>query len=205
MAANGVTGVVLAGGRGRRLGGVDKGLLAVAGRPLIERVLERLKPQVDGVLINANRNAGRYADYGHAVIGDSGAGYEGPLAGMAAALAAAKTEHVLCVPCDAALLPTDLAQRMRATLLDGAGSVCAVHDGVWLHPVCALIPRALLPDLRHWLADGHREVAGWLQRHGLATVRYPDWPSAYWSVNTPEDLAHLEQRLGSDRALQGAA
>lgn len=191
----GITGAILAGGLGRRLGGVDKGLMPVAGRPLIERVLGCLLPQVDQILINANRHRAEYARYGHPVIPDPTTGYLGPLAGMASVLESARTEYVLCVPCDAAWLPPDLASRMLAALAEGRGQVCAVHDGAWLHPVCSLIPRALLPDLRQWLAGGRREVAGWLQNQGLATVSYPEWPSVYWSINTPDDLVSVERRL----------
>jgi molybdenum cofactor guanylyltransferase len=192
-----VTGAILAGGLGRRLGGVDKGLMPVAGRPLVERVLACLLPQVDQVLINANRHRAEYARYGYPVVADGSGDYQGPLAGMASALAAAHTDYVLCVPCDAAWLPPDLAPRMLAALAEGRGKVCAVHDGVWLHPVCALIPRTALPELRRWLAEGRREVAGWLQNQGLVTVDYRDWPSVFWSINTPDDLAAVERRLQS--------
>lgn len=193
----GITGVVLAGGLGRRLGGIDKGLLPVAGRPLIERSLACLIPQVDQVMINANRNAAEYARYGYPVLSDSMGGNPGPLAGMLSAMQAAKTEYVLCVPCDAAWLPPDLANRMLSTLATSGNKVCAVHDGAWLHPVCALIPCSLVADLRQWLANDRREVAGWLQKHGLATVRFADWPSVYWSINTRDDLDSVERRLRS--------
>ncbi|HXG29318.1 MAG TPA: molybdenum cofactor guanylyltransferase MobA [Nevskiales bacterium] len=192
-----VTGAILAGGLGRRLGGVDKGLMPVAGQPLIERALACLLPQVDQVLINANRHHAEYARYGYPVVADGSGDYQGPLAGMASVLAAAHTDYVLCVPCDAAWLPPDLVSRMLAALAEGRGKVCAVHDGVWLHPVCALIPRSALPDLRRWLAEGRREVAGWLQNQGLVTVDYRDWPSVFWSINTPDDLAAVERRLQS--------
>lgn len=192
-----ITGAILAGGRGNRLGGIDKGLRTVAGHPLIERVLGSLLPQVDCVLINVNRHTGDYARYGYPIVSDQLAGYQGPLAGIASVLAVAETDYVLCVPCDAAWLPPDLAARMLAAIARDDGTVCAVHDGVWLHPVCSLIPRALLPDLRRWLAEGRREVAGWLQKQGLVTVSYPDWPSVYWSINTPDDLAAVEKKLAA--------
>ena len=191
----GITGAILAGGLGRRMGGVDKGQLAVAGVPLIERVLGCLLPQVEHILINANRHTAEYDRYGYPVITDQTSGFQGPLAGMASVLAAAETEFVLCVPCDAAWLPPDLATRMATALANSQGRVCTVHDGVWLHPVCSLIPRALLPDLRQWMTEGRREVAGWLQKQGLVTVSYPEWPSVYWSINTPADLASVERRL----------
>jgi molybdopterin-guanine dinucleotide biosynthesis protein A len=190
---------------------VDKGLMPVAGRPLIERVLGCLLPQVDCILINANRHCTEYARYGYPVVVDRDSGYQGPLAGMASALAAADTAYVLCVPCDAAWLPPDLVSRMLATLVGSEARVCAVHDGTWLHPVCSLIPRALLPDLRDWLAQGRREVAGWLEKQGLATVNYLDWPSLYWSINTPDDLTAVERRLQASTltppalVLEGAA
>jgi molybdopterin-guanine dinucleotide biosynthesis protein A len=203
----GITGAILAGGMGRRLGGVDKGLMTVAGRPQVERILDCLAPQVDQILINANRHREEYARYGHPVIADLTGDFQGPLAGMASVLAAAGTERVLCVPCDATWLPPDLASRMCAALAESRARVCAVHDGTWLHPVCSLVPRALLPDLRHWLAEGRREVAGWLHKQGLVTVHYPEWPSVYWSINTPDDLASVERRLQTPQAqvLKGAA
>jgi molybdopterin-guanine dinucleotide biosynthesis protein A len=208
---SGITGAILAGGLGRRMGGADKGLMPVAGLPQIERVLGCLVPQVDRILINANRHVDEYARYGYPVIPDTVAGYQGPLAGIASVLTAAETEYVLCVPCDATWLPPDLAIRMKAALIEGQATVCAVHDGAWLHPVCSLIPRSLLPDLRHWLADGRREVAGWLQKQGLATVSYPEWPSVYWSINTLDDLASVERKLQASKSqppaliLKGAA
>jgi molybdopterin-guanine dinucleotide biosynthesis protein A len=195
MQKQSLTGAVLAGGLGRRLGGIDKGLLPVSGHPLIERVLGCLVPQVDQVIINANRHQAEYARYGYPVIVDETNGYNGPLAGIASALAAAETEYVLCVPCDAAWLPPDLASRMRTALMSSAGSVCAVHDGTWLHPVCCMVPRSLLQDLRSYLGQGRREVLGWLQRHGLVTVNYSDWPSVYWSINTQDEVAAIEKRL----------
>jgi molybdopterin-guanine dinucleotide biosynthesis protein A len=206
-----LTGAVLAGGLGRRLGGIDKGLMTVGGLPMVERVLGSLVPQVDRVLINANRHAPQYARYGFPVVADRESGFQGPLAGIAGALASAETEYVLCVPCDAAWLPPDLASRMREALQKSDGTIAAVHDGTWLHPVCCMIPRALLPDLRQWLSEGRREVSGWLQRHSLVTVDFSDWPSAFWSINTPEDLATVEKRLQNSTTqpprliLEGAA
>lgn len=191
----GITGAILAGGLGRRLDGQDKGLMPVAGRPLIERVLACLVPQVDAVLINANRHHVEYARYGYPVIADEMGGHPGPLAGMASLMARAETGHVLFVPCDAAWLPPDLAERMLATLSASGATVCAIHDGTWLHPVCSLVPRERLSDLRQWLGNGRREVAGWLQKQGLVTVTYPEWPSVFWSLNSPDDRVSVERRL----------
>lgn len=196
-----ITGAILAGGRGSRVGGLDKGLMTVAGRPLIEHLLDSLRPQVDHILINANRHADIYSSYGYPVIPDQLDHYQGPLAGIASILAAARTDYVLCLPCDAVALPADLAVRMLAAIANGNKTVCAVHDGHWLHPVCSLIPRRLLPDLQGWLGEGRRDVAGWLQTQGLATVSYPEWPSCFWSINTPDDLAAVEKQL----QIKGAA
>ena len=142
-----ITGVVLAGGRGRRMGGVDKGLMPLAGRPAVAHVLDRLAPQVDRLLINANRNRAAYAAYGHPVIADRTGDFAGPLAGMAAALAVAETELVLTVPCDTPWLPADLAARLHAARARDAAAIATVADGATTHPVFALLPRGLGPSL----------------------------------------------------------
>ena len=116
IAREDVTGIVLAGGMGRRMGGVDKGLVPLAGRPLVAHVLERLAPQAGAIIVNANQNRDRYAAYGHPVVADEVGGFAGPLAGLHAGMTAATTPYVVTVPCDSPFLPGDLVARLAAGL-----------------------------------------------------------------------------------------
>lgn len=194
-----LTGGVLAGGLGSRLGGVDKGWLEVGGRALIERVLERLQPQVDGgIVINANRRAADYARCGWPVVADAMADFPGPLAGIDALLAAARTEWVLCVPVDAARLPADLAQRLCAAVRQNGSRAAFVSTAEGPIPVCCLLSHTVHDDLRAQLAAGERRVQQWLAGIGAVAVPYNDWPREYWSVNTPEELQALAARLAGE-------
>lgn len=189
---NGITGVILAGGRAERMGGRDKGLLTLASEPLVAHVIRRLRPQVAEVLISANRNLDEYRRFGCRVIVDADQGFRGPLAGILAAMGVAATPYVLTVPCDSPLPPPDYAGRMRAALeREGALLGVACCEGCW-QPVFALAPVHLRDDLAFCLARGENGVGRWLRRHRLALVEFPDWPALFRNVNTPEDLARLE-------------
>jgi molybdopterin-guanine dinucleotide biosynthesis protein A len=189
----GVTGLILAGGRAERMGGRDKGLLPLAGEPLIAHAIRRLRPQVAELLISANRHQDIYRTFGCRVVSDDpGLRFRGPLAGILAAMAVAETPYLLTAPCDAPLLPLDYAQRMRAALERNPAAVSvAVSAGHW-QPVFALLPVVLRDDLAAWLATGQGGVGRWLQRHQPAQVVFPDRPSLFRNINTPEDLAQLE-------------
>lgn len=188
-----VSAVILAGGRATRMGGEDKGWVALAGRPLIDHVLERLRPQVDEVLINANRSQTRYQALAP-VISDDNNDYLGPLAGMQAGLAAAHHDWVLFVPCDGPALPHDLMSRFRAALTPDTELVVA-HDGDWLQPVVALLHKSLLPSLTHALAEGERKIDIWFARHRMAVVSFAEQPDAFINLNSPAELAAYEARL----------
>ncbi|ATU97028.1 molybdenum cofactor guanylyltransferase MobA [Aeromonas salmonicida] len=188
-----VSAVILAGGRATRMGGEDKGWVALAGRPLIDHVLERLRPQVDEVLINANRSQTRYQALAP-VISDDNPDYLGPLAGMQAGLAAACHDWVLFVPCDGPALPHDLMSRFRTALTPDTELVVA-HDGDWLQPVVALLHKSLLPSLTHALAEGERKIDIWFARHKMAVVSFADQPDAFINLNSPAELAAYEARL----------
>lgn len=190
-----VTAVILAGGRATRMGGDDKGWVPLAGQPLIEHVLTRLRPQVDEVLINANRNEARYRALAP-VVSDGLADFQGPLAGMLAGLAAARHDWVLFVPCDGPALPTDLMQRFRAALAEQPDAELVVaHDGSHLQPVVALLHRALQGSLREALAQGERKIAAWFGRHQMVVVPFADQPDAFVNLNSPSELAEYEARL----------
>ncbi|MFM4930756.1 molybdenum cofactor guanylyltransferase MobA [Aeromonas dhakensis] len=197
-----VSAVVLAGGRATRMGGADKGWVELAGRPLIDHVLDRLRPQVDEILINANRSQARYQALAP-VIGDDSPDYLGPLAGMQAGLAAARHDWVLFVPCDGPALPRDLMARFRAALTPQTELVVA-HDGDWLQPVVALLHKSLLPSLCAALAEGERKIDIWFARHNMAVVSFADQPDAFINLNSPGELAAYEARLPDAATGQGA-
>jgi len=190
-----IIGVVLAGGRAHRLGGVDKGLVELHGRPLIEWVIEHLAPQVDTLLINANRNHERYARYGYTVIPDDFGDFAGPLAGFAAAMARAKQGALVTVPCDAPNPPRDLAERLASSLTEKKADLAVAHDGESLQPVHALLPVALLSDLMAFLEAGNRKTRHWYARHSSAIVDFSDCPQAFHNLNRPEDLARIVENL----------
>ncbi|HHQ4599305.1 TPA: molybdenum cofactor guanylyltransferase MobA [Aeromonas veronii] len=196
-----VSAVILAGGRATRMGGEDKGWVELAGRPLIVHVLERLHPQVDEILINANRSHDRYQALAP-VISDDNRDYLGPLAGMQAGLAAARHDWVLFVPCDGPALPPDLMSRFRAALTPDTELVVA-HDGDWLQPVVALLHTSLLPSLSAALAGGERKIDIWFARHNMVVVSFADQPDAFINLNSPDELAAYEARL-QDATGQGA-
>ncbi|KPV40317.1 hypothetical protein AN478_09520 [Thiohalorhabdus denitrificans] len=190
-----VTGVILAGGGGRRMGGRDKGLEPLAGRPIVEYAIERLRPQVDRLIINANRNRETYAAYGFPVVADEMAGYPGPLAGMAAALRTAETDLILTVPCDCPRLPLDLATRLLVARRALHGELATVETGEGLQPVFALLHRALLDSLLGYLEDGGRGVARWFNRHLTALADFSGQTEAFLNINTPDERAAAEAFL----------
>jgi molybdopterin-guanine dinucleotide biosynthesis protein A len=187
-----VTGVVLAGGQGRRMGGVDKGLQLLSGKPMIEHVIARLAPQVDEIVINANQNLEAYAQFGHAVVPDVTGGFAGPLAGLQAGLQAAKHPLVVTAPCDSPFLPQDLVLRLRAAL---AGNDLAVaKTGKQAHPVFALVRRGLLGHLTAYLAGGGRKIDAWYASLKVAEVAFDDEAEAFSNINTREELREHEAR-----------
>ncbi len=139
----GITGVILAGGKARRMGGDDKGLVDFAGRPLVAWVIDSLRPQVGALVINANRNHDRYARYGYPVIADAMTDFQGPLAGFSAALAEVRTPWIVTVPCDGPYPAPDLVQRLCDALAEQGAELAVASDGQRMQPVYALIPRAL--------------------------------------------------------------
>lgn len=196
MTAATVTGVVLAGGRATRMGGDDKGLIELAGRPMIEHVLRALAPQVSALIINANRNRERYAAFGYPVVADDMEGFQGPLAGMCAALAAADTELVLFVPCDSPLLPQDLVPRLVRARAEQDCDIAVAFGAGRLQPVFALVPTALASSLREYLARGGRKIDRWYAEHRCAHADFSDVPDTFINVNTPDERDQLAARLG---------
>ena len=177
------------------MGGQDKGLLPLAGKPLIAHVLERLAPQVDQLAINANRNQTQYADFGVPVFSDRLDDFQGPLAGMAAALEQADTEWVVLLPCDSPFIPPDLVARLRRAMDTQDSDIAVAHDGRRMQPVWVLLRRNLLASLQQTLAGDERKVDRWYAKHRTALVDLSDYPEAFTNANTPEELQALEQEL----------
>jgi molybdopterin-guanine dinucleotide biosynthesis protein A len=189
-----ITGLILAGGQGSRMGGVDKGLQLLGGKPMVAHVIARLQPQVDEVLINANRNAESYARFGHRVIADEIPGFAGPLAGFERGLANAKGELMVTVPCDSPFLPEDLVARLRAALESADAQLAVVRTGAQPHPVFCLMRTDVAPSLVAFLASGQRKIDLWYASLAVAEVDFGDEEQAFRNINTPEELAQFETR-----------
>jgi molybdopterin-guanine dinucleotide biosynthesis protein A len=189
----GITAVVLAGGRGRRMEGRDKGLVPLWGKPLAVQVIARVLPQVDKVLISANRNLEDYRAMGMPVIADAGNGeFRGPLAGIAAAMGASESAQLLVVPCDAPCLPRDLCMRLRAAVTRPTREIAVAHDGVRMQNAVALIPVTLRDDIETQLAAGEYRLESFLRRHAPVVVDFSDEAAAFVNVNSTEDLERLQ-------------
>jgi len=183
-----VTGVILAGGRGRRMHGRDKGLITYNGNPLIEYVIAVLLPQVDELLINANRNIEAYKQYGYPVIPDELPGYPGPLAGMLACLEKAAHDHVVFVPCDTPDLPDNLVEQLLHTMQETGFRACYVHDGQRAQPVTALLHNSVQISLAQYLACGDNKVMDWMQQIDATPVDFSNSMEAFVNINSPADL-----------------
>jgi len=184
-----VTGIVLAGGQGRRMGGVDKGLVELAGKPMIAHVLARLAPQVGAVLINANQNLERYRAFGHPVIPDEVGGFAGPLAGLHAGMTQASGALVVTVPCDSPFLPLDLVSRLRARLDKEHAQLAVARTFDQPHPVFALARRELLANLAAFLEGGGRKIDAWYAPLAVVEVGFDDEAAAFRNINTAGELS----------------
>lgn len=189
-----ITGVILAGGLGRRMGGIDKGLVQFAGKPMVAHVVERLRPQVDEILINANREIERYADFGYEVISDEIEGFAGPLAGLHRGMCAAGNPFVLTAPCDSPFLPLDLARRLMQELTGSAADLAVAKTGTQAHPVFCLCRKSLKSHLENYLQNGGRKIDAWYGTLKVVEVAFDDNPGAFTNINTIEELQSLEDR-----------
>jgi molybdopterin-guanine dinucleotide biosynthesis protein A len=187
-----ITGIVLAGGLGRRMGGADKGLIPFQGKPLVAHVLERLRPQADEILLNANRELNAYAAFGYRVIPDAIGGFAGPLAGLHAGMMAATHELVVTAPCDSPFLPRDLVARLSAALHTQNTDLAVAKTGDQPHPVFCLCRRALLPDLTRFLQNGGRKIDAWYAALDTVEVAFDDETEAFANINTLEELSCLK-------------
>jgi len=197
IAAEDITGLILAGGRAQRMGGIDKGLIPFLEKPLIASAIGRLQNQVGPMLINANRNITKYATYGYPVILDETPDFSGPLAGFSAGLKACKTPYMLTSPCDSPLLPLDLASQLAKEMEGGDFQLVYASsqesDGkVWAQPVFCLMRTDLLESLERFLQKGELKIDRWFKELRSGTVIFND-ANAFANVNTPEELQNLEK------------
>ena len=199
-----ITAVVLAGGRARRMGGGDKGLVEVGGRPMVAHAIDALRPQSAEVIVNANRNAGAYrAATGCRVIADTVGGFAGPLAGMASALDASATPLLLTVPCDSPLVTGELGPRLHAAMVRDGAEIAVAHDGGRMQPVFTLLTRALLPDLLAFLRAGERRIDAWYATRHTVTADFSDLLDTFLNVNTLRERDRLERRIARRGAVSG--
>ncbi len=190
-----LNGLILAGGRGRRMQGRDKGWLRLDGVPLVERVLQRLRPQVRSLAISANRNLDRYRALGVPVWPDTLPGRPGPLAGILAALEHIDNDWLLVAPVDCPLLPADLGSRLLATAKARQAQAVLASVAGKTQPAFCLIHRRCRADLADYLARGERRLGAWLARQDAVAVDFSDEATAFVNLNTPQDLSRLQERL----------
>jgi molybdenum cofactor guanylyltransferase len=201
VTAEHVTGLILAGGAGKRFAGQDKGLVELQGKPLVQWVLEGLAPQCQTCLVSANRNQTRYSQYGYPVITDVMTHFQGPLAGIASALPHVKTPWVLTVPGDTPLVAPDLRVRLAQGLHTiNARIAIAVTNGQ-SHPLHALLPVTCLTGLNLYLASGQRCIQDWLEEQSFAAVPFDDQADHFANLNSQRDLEILNQRLQLEHEL----
>ena len=191
ISANDITGLILAGGLSTRMGGRDKGLQLLEGRPMITHIIERLQPQVGPLLINANQNQEAYELFSLPIIADVISNFVGPLAGLHAGLSHCTTPYLLSVPCDCPFFPTDLASRLSDALMssgaDVAYAVMINQNQTEHHPVFCLLKRDVMVGLGEYLSEGGRKVLTWMSSQAHVQVVFDDH-SAFLNINTPDDL-----------------
>ena len=188
---NNITGLILAGGEGRRVHGQDKGLVPWRGKRLIDHVAERLGPQVDQLIVSCNRNSSAYSEIGDRRVRDKHLNFQGPLAGIEAA-----TEHVLnniliVVACDTPMIPLNLVTRLAGAITVGGVEptlLAYAHDGKRDQYLSCAIHRSLFPSLGTYLEEGHRAVRHWIAQHPSARVDFSDQPDAFHNFNTMDEV-----------------
>ena len=190
-----ITGLILAGGQARRMGGIDKGLIKLQGRAMIAYIIDALLPQVSSLLINANRNLDAYQAFGFKVFSDDIDGFQGPLAGMAAGLKHCQSEYMATVPCDSPVLPPDYVNTLHCATQQAGSKISVGFDGKRLQPVYALIHVTLLPDLLDYLAAGERKIDSWYHNHGYVKADFSCYPQMFTNINTRADLQAASQLI----------
>ena len=187
-----ISGILLAGGQGRRMGGVDKGLQLLRGKPMAQWVIERFAPQVDELLINANQNIEQYQELGYRVIPDAIGGFAGPLAGLHRGLSEATHPLIVTAPCDSPFLPLDLVVQLKAALEKNNADLAVAKTGDQPHPVFSLCRKSVLTSLTAFLESGGRKIDAWYVQLKVVEVQFAD-EAAFRNINTREELSENER------------
>ena len=186
--------IILAGGQGRRMDGKDKGLVQFANKPLIQSVIEKILPQVEHIIINANRNTSDYEAFGYPVISDAMNNFQGPLAGFMAAMQSVTTNYIVCVPCDGPMLSDKLVQRLYSQLQMENTDIAVAHDGNRMQPVYVLISTHLKTSLQEYLQSGERKIDRWYANHKISIVDFSDIPETFININTRQERDSLQNK-----------
>ncbi|WP_233143416.1 molybdenum cofactor guanylyltransferase MobA [Aggregatibacter actinomycetemcomitans] len=186
-----ISAVILAGGRATRMGGVDKGLQRLHGKPLFQWIYERLCSQVAQVSVNTNRNQADYAAAGLPVFADNMEGFQGPLSGILTALERSDTDFVLFVPCDSPFFPENLLEKLKSAVIFHGVSVAYAHDGEREHPTFCLMARSLKDKLAAYLASGERRMLHFMRQNGAVSVDFSENKQAFANINTFDELQQL--------------
>ena len=190
-----ISAIILSGGRATRMGGMDKGLIQLQNQPLIQHVISRLQPQVDEILINANRKIAQYQAFGLTVLQDENQDFAGPLAGILLGLKHAKHELVLAVPCDSPLLPLDLVARLYNSMAESRADIAVARSDGNAHPVFCLMKKSVLPSLQAFMDAGERKVSAWQKSQKYVEVDFSNRSEAFTNLNTLEELRELELKI----------
>lgn len=183
-----ISAVILAGGQAKRMGGVDKGLQPLQGKPLFQFIYDRLHLQVEHISVNANRNQAIYATAGVPVFGDNIEGFQGPLSGILTALERSETDFVLFVPCDSPFFPDNLLEKLKSAVDFHGVPIAYVHDGEREHPTFCLMARSLKEKLAAYLASGERRMLQFIRQNGAVSVDFSENKAAFTNINTLDEL-----------------
>lgn len=189
-----ISAVIMSGGRATRMGGIDKGLVNLHGKPLVQHVIERIQPQVDEIFINANRELPTYRSFGMPVFTDEQADFIGPLAGFYIGLSQAKHPYLLTVPCDSPQLPLNVVNRLYHALSALNVDIAVAASDGHAHPVISLSRTSTLPSLIAAIQAGERKVSAWQKSLQYAEVNFDDCADAFINLNTLQDVAHLDKQ-----------
>ena len=187
-----VTGVILAGGLARRMNKQDKGLVNFKGRPMVSYAIAALAPLVDQIVINANRSSEQYRQFGWPVVADQTDSFDGPLAGVLAAMTSVDADVLLVMPCDSPLIKAEHLQKLLVTRAENDADVAVAFDGERLHPVFLAIKTTLKTSLHDYLASGQRKMALWLEQQDMVQVDFSNEPEIFSNINTLAELSALE-------------
>ena len=188
-------GLILAGGKAQRMGGNDKGLIELHGQAMIRYIIDALRPQVNHIMINANRNIDQYSKFGYLVVKDNINDYQGPLAGFASGLTHCPVDYIATAPCDGPFLASDYVDRLKTAAINNDTNLSVAFDGQRLQPVYALIHKDLLSSLLQFLAAGDRKIDRWYEQHAFAKADFSDISSMFTNINTPQDLQDVTSKI----------